>query len=479
MMRGTISRQELGQLRQAMFLGLARQPLAVPEQLQALTARVSGREPALMVLALVGQRQRFERPVVEPGACTIPDAARRMHEAQRTLIPEVARRLLLRLAKGIDKGQAGAVVRTAVRRVMRAGFRLHPFDLPKLIDQIKGDARCFGLAERAYLSLADPTGKPDAPSLLHADVTIENWTEFPRAHRVAFLRQQRRRDPVAARVLLESVFKSEPAAVRGELLAALDAGLSAADLPFLESLSADRSESVRNVALRLSGSVPGTPAFAARLAAAARCFVRNASGGNALLRRAGLTRSADTVFTPPKKATRSEQRSALASMFDGLSLADIAAAASLGVEEIVASLPADEDTVLHALSNQALRDGDETTMVRLIAQRIANIDAQKSSIAPMLAWLAENLAGPAPVEFGNTLLGSTAWQAVLENLRQATTPATMKHDGTLIWSAAVLPSQLLARFQDAMAALSPAITRPAHDFAELVLALDAVLPPQR
>lgn len=135
-MSDPISARELGRLRQAMFLGLARKPLAVPERLQSLIAAASEREPALKVLALAGQRQRFERPTVEPRAEPVPEAARRLHEDPRPIMPEAARRLLLRLANGVDKGLADAVVCTAVRRAMRAGFRPHPFDLPRLIGHI-------------------------------------------------------------------------------------------------------------------------------------------------------------------------------------------------------------------------------------------------------------------------------------------------------------------------------------------------------
>jgi hypothetical protein len=478
MTSGQISLQELGQLRQAMFLGLARQPLTVPGRLQSVIAAVPNRESSLAVLALAGQRQRFERPTIGRGADAVPEAARRLHEDPRPIMPEPARRLLLRLAGGAEKGLADAVVCAAVRRVSRAGFRLHPFDLPRLIGQIKGDASCLGLAERAYLALADFSGNPDAPSLLHADITAETWTNFPKAHRVAFLRDARRKNPASARELLASVFRAEPAAVRADLLAALDVEIGADDLPFLHGLSADRSESVRNVASHLVGSVPGTPAFAARLAEAARCFARSGSNGSPLMR-AGLANSANVTFTPPKRANQTEQHAALASLFDGFSVAEIAATTAVAVEDILAALPADENPVLTAFTNRAARDRDEGTMVGLVAQRLAKIDVARFSMAPILAWLAENLSGPAPAQFGKTLLGSAAWQAFVHRRAEATTPATMKDDGTLIWTAAVLPPGLLPAFQGATAALMPATSRSARDFADLVLTLDTLQLRQR
>jgi uncharacterized protein DUF5691 len=466
MMGELISSHELDRLRQALFLGLARQPLAAPERLQALLAAGPDREPALAVLALAGQRQRFERPAVARSGDGVPEAARRLHDDPRAIVAEPARRLLLRLANGAEKAMADTVVRAAVRRVLRAGFRLHPFNLPRLIGHIKGDARCLGLAERAYLALAETPGEADAPSLLHGEITAENWTEFPKGHRVGFLREQRRKDPAAARVLLEGVFKSETAAARADLLGALDIGLGADDLLFLESVASDRSEAVRELVARLIANVPGTAAYAARLAEAAQCFARPASGVSRILSRVGLANAA-VVFTPPKGATQAERRTALVALFDGFSVAEIAAAAGLAVDEIVAALPPDEHAVSTAFFNRAARDGDEETMVRL---ELAHLDAEKPSSLLSLHEIALHLSRPISAEAGKRLLGSAAWRAVLER---------RKDDGTLTWTAAVLPPERLPELQDAIAALPPVATRAARDFSDLMLALDALQPPQR
>jgi hypothetical protein len=182
---------------------------------------------------------------------------------------------------------------------------------------------------------------------------------------------------------------------------------------------------------------------------------------------------------PPQQATLTEQRSALTSLFDGFSVTEIAAAAALEVGEIVAALPADEDPVLTVFANCAVRDGDEETMVQLVAHQITKIGTRRSLLTPMLTWLAQNLTGPAHVEFGKSLPGSPVWQAVLEHFKEATMPAEMKDDGTLIWTAAVLPSQLLPIFQEAIAELPPVATRSARAFADLMLTLDTLQPRQR
>jgi hypothetical protein len=168
----------------------------------------------------------------------------------------------------------------------------------------------------APTSRSPSSSAADAPGLLQAEITPESWTTFPKAHRVAFLRDYRRKHPAEARKLVEDVFKSEPAAVRGDLLAALEVGLSRDDLPWLESLATDRAESVRTIAARLVACVPGT--FTARLAEAARCFVRSSVGG--ILSRIGLA-STSAVFKPPSTAAGTDRSDVLAKLFDGLSVA--------------------------------------------------------------------------------------------------------------------------------------------------------------
>jgi hypothetical protein len=474
----TLSSHDIGRLRQAMLLGLARQPFNVPASLQPLVAAaVPERDQLLTVLALVGQQQRFQRIAPAQGAASSPAAALRMHQDPRPIMPEPARRVLLRLANGVEKSAADAVLSAAARRAAQAGLRLHPFDFPRLIAHIKGDARCLGLAERAYLALADGPNAPDAPRLLHAEVTPENWTSFPKAHRVAFLRAQRRTHPAEARTLLEAVFKSEPAAVRADLLVALDVGLSADDLPWLESLATDRAESVRTIAAGLMAGVPGTAAFTSRLAEAARCFVRRGSSIAGILSRIGLAGAAS--FKPPSTSDRTQRHAILAKLFDGFSVADISAAAGLSATEVIDALPIGEEAVYAAFSNRAARDGDNATMVRLVEARLAATETRMHSPAYALAWLAANLTEPVAVDFGNRLLGSSALQGALQRFREADTPVSLKDDGTLVWTAAVLPASLLPSFIEMIAPFPPAATRTARDFADLVLALDATPTQQR
>jgi hypothetical protein len=464
-----LSAQDLGRVKQAMLLGLARQPLGIPEPLQPLVAAAPDRDAVLTVLALAGQQQRFQRPARHDGVEPISEAARRMHEDPRPILPEAARRALLRLANGVEKSLADAVLSAAARRVAASGFRLHPFDLPQLIAHIKADARCLGLAERAYLALTVSSEAIATPTVLDNEITRENWTGFQKIHRIAFLRNERRKHAVAARALLQDVFKSEPANVRGDLLGALEVGLGVDDLPFLESLANDRADSVRTVAARLVAAVPGTPAFTARLSEAARCFVRSSLSVGGILNRIGLSDTAAVTFKPTASANRGERHAQLAWLFEGFSAAEVGAAGGLKVAEVIAAIPPDDEAVFAAFSQRAMRDDDTPTMMQLTKARLM---ATKSP-AHVLGWLASNLTEPAPLDFGHCLLASDVFEAALQRFHEADTPTAMKDDGTLIWTAAVLPTALLASFLAKLEPLSPATTRAAREFAALVLALDA------
>jgi len=470
-----LSAQDLGRVKQAMLLGLARQPLVIPDPLQPLATAAAERDPALTVLALAGQQHRFQRPPQPAGVEQVPEAARRLHQDPRPILPEAARRALLRLANGVEKVWADAILSVAARRVAARGFRLHPFDLPRLIADIKADARCLGLAERAYLALT--ASAEAAGTVLDNEITRENWTGFQKIHRIAFLRSERRKHPASTRALLEDVFKSEPANVRGDLLGALDVGLGVDDLPFLESLANDRADSVRTVAARLVAAVPGTPAFAARLSEAARCFARSNLSVGGILNRIGLADAAAVTFKPPASASGGERHTSLARLFEGFSAAEIGAAAGLTASEVIAAIPCDDDAIHAAFSQRAARDDDTATLMQLAEAKLTAAGTNSRTAAPVLAWLADALSEPASLGFGHCLLGSAAFQAALQRLQEAETPAAMKDDGTLIWTAAVLPTPLLPSFLAKIEPLLPATSRAARAFVDLALALEA--PTQR
>ncbi len=462
----SFSTQELGRLRQAVLLGAQRHPVSPPERLASLlTAQEPARDPVLTLIALASQQQRFARTILDREAPATPNIARSLHQDPQPILPDPARRALLRLADVVEKGAADAVLSVAVRRIVQAGFRPHPFDLPQLAPHIKGDAQCQGLAERAFLALAGDGRAMHASSFLHPEITPDNWIEFSKEHRIAFLRSERRKHPAEARTMLEAAIGGTPAAIRADLLSALDVGLSAHDLPFLESLATDRAESVRATAGELVSRVPGTPAFAARLKSAANCFSRTGGG---ILGRFGLA-NGTIAFRAPSSGTPAGRRAILTSLFNGLSAAEVASAAGSTAADIIGALPADDEPVLAAFSARAARDGDREVMILLTKARLDDGPAEGSPAAAV-AWLAGNLAAPVSAEFGEWLLACERLRATIQRIQDSPTPA-VKDDGSLVWTAALLPSGVIERFLDLIEPLPPAANRTARAFAELTMAL--------
>lgn len=91
------------------------------------------------------------------------------------------------------------------------------------------------------------------------EVAREVWEEAGPRSRTAVLESLRKRDPDKGRAWLEEVWSKEKAEVRQAFLETLAIGLSDADLPFLESLSNDRSEKVRTIAGGLLARLPNSP----------------------------------------------------------------------------------------------------------------------------------------------------------------------------------------------------------------------------
>ncbi|NZD57542.1 hypothetical protein HZU83_12665, partial [Sphaerotilus montanus] len=89
-----------------------------------------------------------------------------------------------------------------------------------------------------------------------AEPTEEDWAHGSGAARLAFLKDERRRDPDAARERLTAELASLAARERAELVEALAVGLSAADEPLLVKLLRDRAGDVRTLAAQLLPRLP-------------------------------------------------------------------------------------------------------------------------------------------------------------------------------------------------------------------------------
>lgn len=454
-------------IRQAFLLGLARQPLTTPPSLTALIGHATS-EPALALLALAGQRQRFASP--QPGAAEVPELARRMHQDPRPILPPQARRALMRLAGSVPAAHAASVMQCAARRIGRAGCRIHPFDLPELARHIKSDAENLGPAERAHLALTGADAEDDGGQVMFYDqITVENWATFPKAQRRAFVAELRRTDPAAGRALIESVWKAEPAPVRAALLEALATGLGPDDMPFLQGLATDRADTVKATAARLVARLPSTEAFEKRLAAAAGCFRKTGTGLGRVMAAMGVASAGGLTFQlPGDPKNLAELHTAREQLFSGLTIRALAAAVGDEPEALVAALPDDEFHIIVLLLDTALADGDVASANRIAAIWLLS---RQTPAAQRLATLAERLRTPLESGEARDLITSPAWAATIRAFEEAQTPAAAKDDGQLVLAATLMPRETIPAFLDSLAALTPVSARAARDFAELVLAL--------
>ncbi|MGJ5175662.1 DUF5691 domain-containing protein [Bradyrhizobium oligotrophicum] len=462
-MASAIDPQLHARLRQSFLLGLTRQPLTMPATLTELLPR--DREPALPLLALTAQWQRFAgapSPVADP----VPDAARRLHEDARPILPEPARRALKALARSVEKSLATNVLPLALRRIQAAGCRPHPFDLPDLAAHIKANVEDQGLAERAFLALiASDSDEDAAKGLFFERITIDNWTSFPKAQRRGFVAGLRRDNPTDGRALIESVWKSEPAPVRAALLDALVVGLGVEDKPFLESLGTDRADSIKQLAAQLLTRIAETAQRGSRLTEAAQCFKRAGS----LLAKIGLGSASTLTFKLPSDGLKWQETEALRErVFGGLQLSALAAAVGAPPEALIAALPPSEQRVLMLLMESAAAEGDDDTVMRIIGARLTSGDSLHGYTVMSLATKARQPLAPAAAE---RMIASPSWQKAVKELADATTPAAQKDDGRLVLMAALMPSAAMPAFLASLDALPLATARAAKDFTDLVQAL--------
>ncbi|CCE03871.1 DUF5691 domain-containing protein [Bradyrhizobium sp. STM 3809] len=464
-MASVIDPQIHARLRQSFLLGLTRQPPTIPPELAELLPR--DREPALPLLALSAQWQRFAgtpAPATDP----VPDAALRLHQDARPILPDAARRALKVLARSVEKSLASNVLPLALRRIHAAGCRLHPFDLPDFAAHIKAEADDLGLAERAFLALIAPDSDDDTTKgLFFERITAENWTTFPRAQRRGFVARLRRDDPAGGRALIESVWKTEPAPVRAALLDALTVGLGEDDKPFLDGLSTDRADSVKQLAAQLLARIAERAERGARLAEAAQCFKRSGS----LLAKIGLGSASTLTFKLPGDGLKWQEAEVLRErLFGGLQLSALADAVGATAEALIAALPPSEHRVLMLLMDAAVAEGDDDAVTRIIGARLGAGESLNGYILMSLAAKARQPLAPCIAE---RVLASSAWQKTVQELADATTPAAQKDDGRLVLMAALMPRAAMSAFTASLAALPLSTTRAAKDFTDLVLALPA------
>ncbi len=317
----TISPRNQDEFRQALMLDLAQNPLP------------DAGANALATVALFAARNRYKRPTMPlQSSAEEPDTT--TAASSLALLPDGARTLLIRLFTGKDANSGDGIARGTVRAIKQAGFRLHPFDYSRLEDFIARFGDELGRPERQWLSKVRPEAQSVDTPYDDEPVTEETLPAASKAQKLAFLWNLRRSDPTRARGLIETLMASEPASVRAELVVRLVEGLGQDDRPFLESLSVDRAQSVREAAERLLARLPGTEAYRKKLERARDQIEIKKTG--LLKRRTTLSlriepRPNVTHTDPMFHATVFHSE-----LFHGIRLADLASALNMTVEELMA-----------------------------------------------------------------------------------------------------------------------------------------------
>jgi hypothetical protein len=142
------------------------------------------------------------------------------------------------------------------------------------------------------------------------------WNEGPPSERKRVLSKVRFLDPVRGRQWLESVWATEKADTRAELLEVLETGLSSTDQAFLEGALTDSSKRVRSTAARFLCRLPdsGTAQRTRRLGESMLAFSAPKSAGRvkSLVRSlTGKTDSGKLTINPPQEFDKQWEKDAV------------------------------------------------------------------------------------------------------------------------------------------------------------------------
>jgi hypothetical protein len=480
---------DLEKLGQNLLLGLKRQPLALPQSVAALAPTdADSPAPAMLALVLAGQHSRFRR-LDSPAFSAKQEQETSIHADPRPMLSEASRAALKHFLMLVKKdGDFDALLAACWSRVTRHGLRLHPFDLPELAPQIKAVESRFPFAFSAA----------EAPVVEDA----EAWRQLPKDQRLHALRRLRRSQPDAARAMVEGCFKSEPPAMRAELLDVLVLSLSPADADFLELALKDRSPDVRATAKRFLGRIPGTAAHQEQLRSAAASMMLSKDGP--------LSRSRRLIFKADMaKAKRRHGR--LIEVFAGLTVEHLAAALDLSVDAFIEALPEKDDAFIYVLIATAAAQGDDAMVARLLAELseadslslLAQIppspqttsDVSRLAIMSRLVELGANAdypdrwtllalfkyaGGSLPDAIGVALLASDSWQRYVIHLRARSTAVQTRggkpEDEALLPTALLMPDSKLDAFSASIASLPPHLLLAPRAFIDFCKSLGETAP---
>ncbi|MCU0949378.1 MAG: DUF5691 domain-containing protein, partial [Porphyrobacter sp.] len=301
----------------ALMQGTGRRPLQPAGILGEGLEAGSDMTPARL-LALAVQAQLHALPaapeVFDEGAAT---------RDERPIVPEDLRPLIVQLVTGKGNPPDDAAAQAVAQSLDRHGYRLHPFDIPRLALFARKHGDLLGIA---------PTKAEDetAEGGWAAWETLDeaNWMLATPARKANFIADLRLTDAAMARALVEAQLPLEKADVRLRLIDALGAGLSSEDRPFLESLAGDRAPTVKRAVIRLLARLPGTGAAAAQIA---ELLSRITPGSTGLLRK----RATLTLQMPANVKSATAEIDWLATSFGGIGCTALAHALDMTPEAML------------------------------------------------------------------------------------------------------------------------------------------------
>jgi len=301
---------------------------------------LAGDDSELRLLALTGQ---FLGGFVVPAPV---GALRTLPDLPMLTMPPLAdppRPLARRCIKAL---QASGYQRDFLHLLAARGVTMHPADwVPSRSDDD---------LPAVYAPLQDWVA--GAAGRIEADLSAETWADFAPAARALAFAELRRTDPAGAREMLAAKAAGESSEVRLRLIAALATGLSAADLPYLQSLASDRAPKVKACAASLLarlGHGGGDTSEATELAA---FFAWETKG---LLRRTRVVKPI-ALKTPAQRTRRGE-------LFDRVDFGAFARA--LGTDDPVAHWPLGSDLPVDAgFLTMAARSAGDAVIAALFAR---------------------------------------------------------------------------------------------------------------
>lgn len=316
--------------------------------------------PELALLAIAGQAtQLLLRPVPQAALETAPPIPRLVLPT----LPEALRAPFRRLLAARSGPGPGPILALMAAR----GRAVHPADwMPRAGDD--------GLPALYAPWLDFGTGPGPAPG--SDELTAENWGLWSPAARTAALAGLRQRDPPAALALVETVAPAEPAESRLRLVQVLEQGLSEADAAFLQSLRADRSIKLRNLAARLLARL-GHPAEEAEAAAELGGFFER--------QRAGIL-SRRQVIVPIRLKTGA-QRARRAELMGSVTLAGLAGALELSPAALLAEWDLADPQADEGLIAMAAASASDECILALLERLLDLAQPRPAALAPLFERL--------------------------------------------------------------------------------------------